>query len=119
MNPIFTAKKICKGLNAKYGSKLVVNVAEFYGENNNLVRMYVIKDAFYSSDGSYVNKELFKSASGVYTVLFLRDLNDMADGREVVPDEDDPKWAEVKERKGATEGFNYYIENYIMDIVEG
>lgn len=118
MKLILTAKKIARGLNAKYGSRLVINTSEFYGDNGNLVRVYVVKDAFYNSDGSHVNKELFKSASGVYTVLFMRDLNLLADGLELEPEENDPKWARVRESKGAFESFNYFIETYVMDIVE-
>ena len=37
------------------------------------MRMYIVKDSYYSG-GTYSDKQIFKSASGVYTVLFMRDL---------------------------------------------
>ena len=121
MNMLATAKKIAKGLNFKYGMHIVINTSDFYSERGNrqtgapnLVRMYVIRDCYYATDGTYVNEELFKSASGVYTVLFLRDLMYKVQGRDLPPDEDDPGWAATRVRKGAFSSFDYMIEKYVL-----
>lgn len=118
MRPLMTAKKIAKGINMKYGSRIVINTAEFYGDNGNLVRMYEIKDAYYGQNGEPVNKRLFRSASGVYTVLFMRDLMLKIQGKDLPPVEEDPGWAATREKKGAFQAFDYILEKYVLDVVE-
>lgn len=114
MRPILVAKKIAKGINIKYGTRIVINTSEFYGDNHNLVRMYEIKDAYYGANGEPVNKRLFRSASGVYTVLFMRDLMLKIQGEDLPPDEEDPGWAATREKKGAFQSFDYILENYVL-----
>lgn len=71
--PITIAKGIVLAMNQLYGTHLVINTSSFYGNENKLIRMYSVKDS-YRLDGSNVSKELFCSASGVYTCLFMVDL---------------------------------------------
>lgn len=116
-NMYMIAKKIAKGINFKYGTHLVINTSEFYRENGSLVRMYVCRDAYYGPDG-YINEELFKSASGVFMVFFMRDMLAVIEGREVPDDSGDPGWQEQKRKKRPELAYQYILENYIYDIVE-
>lgn len=115
---VMMARKLANGINHQYGTHLVINVNEFYGDGGNLVRMYEVKDSFYSPTKGSVNKSLFKSASGVYTVLFMRDLMLKIQGQDLPPDEEDPGWAATREKKGAIQAFDYVLENYVYDVVE-
>lgn len=121
MKPLMTAKKIAKGLNCEFGAHIVINTSDFYSERGNretgtpnLVRMYVIRDCYYSSDGTYVNEELFKSASAIYTLLYMRDLLYKMRGQELPPDDADPGWTATRLKKGAFSSFDYMVEKYVL-----
>lgn len=82
-SPISMAYSIAKAMNLMYGTHIVINTSQFFGGTGSLVRMYVIKDSYYYG-GKYSDKQIFKSASGVYTVLFMRDLLYAFQGKEPV-----------------------------------
>lgn len=79
--PISTANTIARAMNQLYHTHIVINTSQFYGGEGKLVRMYVVKDAFYYG-GQYSDKQIFKSASGIYVCLFMRDLLYAFQGRE-------------------------------------
>lgn len=81
--PISTANTIARAMNQLYGTHVVINTSQFYGGDGKLVRMYVVKDAF-NYGGGYSDRQLFKSASGIYTVLFMRDLLYAFQGKDAV-----------------------------------
>ena len=116
-NMYMLAKKIAKGINFKYGTHLVINVSEFYRENGQMVRMYICRDSYYGRDG-YINEELFKTASGVFMVFFMRDMMNVIEGKETVDDSEDPGWRALKEKKRPDLAYQYILENYIYDIVD-
>lgn len=86
--PISTANTIARAMNQLYHTHIVINTSQFYGGEGKLVRMYVVKDSFYYN-GQYSDKQIFKSASGVYTVLFMRDLLYAFQGKEPVDSQND------------------------------
>jgi len=117
-NPGMLAKKIARGINFKYGSHICINVSEFYGTSGdtpNLVRMYVVRDAYCGSEGVFVNKELYKSGSAYNVLFFMRDLLFRLDGKEL-PEGND-KWEAEKMRKNAVAAMDYIVETYAEDIV--
>lgn len=71
--PITIARTIANAMNIQYKTHLVINTSQFYGGEGKLVRMYVVKDSYYHQ-GQYSDRELFKTASGVYCCLFMRDM---------------------------------------------
>lgn len=72
-SPIVIAINIAKAMNCTYGTHIVINTKQFFGGEGNIVKMYIVKDSYYYS-GKYSDKQIFKSASGVYTALFMRDM---------------------------------------------
>lgn len=120
-NPGMLAKKIARGINFKYGSHICINVSEFYGTSAkngvpNLVRMYVVRDAYCGQGGVFVNKELYKSGSAYNVLFFMRDLLFRIDKKELP--EDNAQWEAEKMRKNALAAMDYIIETYVEDIVE-
>ena len=87
-SPISIAYNIAKAMNLMYHTHIVINTSQFYGGEGKLVRMYIVKDSFYYK-GQYSDKQIFKSASGVYTVLFMRDLLYAFQGKEPVDSQND------------------------------
>lgn len=79
--PITIARTIANAMNQMYKTHLVINTSQFFGGEGKLVRMYIVKDAYYHQ-GAYVDRELFKTASGVYTCLFMRDMLNAFQGKE-------------------------------------
>ena len=79
--PITIANNIARAMNEIYKTHLVINTSQFYGGEGKLVRLYIVKDSYYYS-GQYSDKQLFRTSSGVYTVLFMRDLLYAFQGRE-------------------------------------
>ena len=108
--PITIARTIANAINSMFHTHLVINISQFYGEQGKLVRMYVVKDCFYSR-GAYSDKELFKTASGVYTCLFMRDLLYALQGKEI-PHEDNEGYNNTLERKNGLASINYMKEAY-------
>lgn len=114
-NPGMLAKKIARGINYTYGSHICINVSEFYGTSGdtpNLVRMYVIREAYCGTDGVFVNEELYKSGSGYNALFFMIDLLHRCRGEELISDNE--KWTAERERKNAVAGMDYIVEHYVM-----
>ncbi len=82
--PISTANTIARAMNQLFGTHIVINTSQFYGGEGKLVRMYVVKDSYYYK-GKYSDEEIFKSASGIYVCLFMRDLLYSFQGKEIPP----------------------------------
>lgn len=80
--PITIAKTIAMAMNRMYDTHLVINTSSFYGDKGKVVRMYTVKDS-YNIAGNYSNHELFCTASGVYTCLFMVDLLYSFQGKEL------------------------------------
>lgn len=118
--PITIARTIANAMNLTYKTHLVINVSQFYGGEGKLVRMYIVKDSFYRQ-GSYSDKELFKTASGVYTCLFMRDMLYAFQGRDI-PRETNEGYLNVLEKKNGRASIEYmkeeYLENGIVDTEE-
>ena len=114
MRALMTAKKLAKGINAKYGTRIVINTNEFYNDSGSVVRMYEIKDSYCGQHREPINKRLFRSASAIYTILFMRDLLLILDGKELPPDEEDPGWAATRRNKGAFQSYDWVVENYLL-----
>lgn len=111
--PITMARTIANALNIKYKTHIVINTSQFFGGEGKLVRMYVIKDSYYSQ-GSYSDKELFKTASGVYACLFMRDMFYEFEGREPEP-EDNEGYLNVLARKNGRASIDYMKEVYLLN----
>jgi len=109
--PISTANTIARAMNQLYHTHLVINTSQFYGGEGKLVRMYIVKDSFYYK-GQYSDKQLFKSASGVYTVLFMRDLLYAFQGKEEV-DADNEGYDRVKAKNNVEASIEYMKGAYL------
>lgn len=109
--PINIAKGIVLAMNNLYHTHLVINTSSFYGGEGKLVRMYSIKDA-YNYKGKYSNKEIFCSASGVYTCLFMVDLLNTFQGRPI-EDHANEGYDNVFARKNGQAGIDYMKEVYL------
>lgn len=113
-SPLTIAQSIVLAMNNLYGTHLVINRSSFYGGQGKLVRMYTVKDAF-NYNGEYSNKELFCSASAVYTCLFMVDLLAVFQGRE--PDEHDNEgYTNVFARKNGQASIDYMKEVYLVEL---
>lgn len=113
------AKKIARGINFKYGSHIVINVSEFYGTSGdtpNLVRMFVIRDAYCGEGGVFVNKELYKSGSGYNALFFMVDLLHRIKKEELISN--NPRYVADRERKNAVAMMDYIIDTYIDDSID-
>lgn len=111
--PISTANTIARAMNQLYHTHIVINTTQFYGGEGKLVRMYVVKDAFYYS-GNYSDRQLFKSASGVYTVLFMRDLLYTFQGKEI-PDSGNEGYRKVFIKNNGN-GSIEYMKGVYLDV---
>ena len=109
--PISTANTIVRAMNQLYGTHLVINTSQFFGGEGKLVRMYIVKDSFYYG-GQYSDKQIFKSASGVYTVLFMRDLLYAFQGKEEV-DSGNEGYKRVREKNNADAAIEYMKGAYL------
>lgn len=109
------AKKIARGINYEYGSHICINVSEFYGtrgETPNLVRMYVVREAYCGDGGIFVNKELYKSGSAINVLFFMIDLLHRLKNEELT--DNNERWIAERERKGAVAMMDFIVENYGM-----
>ena len=109
--PISTANTIARAMNRLYHTHLVINTTQFYGGEGKLVRMYTVKDAFYYG-GDYSDKQLFKTASGIYTCLFMRDLLFSFQGREL-KEETNEGYLRVREKNNADYSIEYMKGVYL------
>lgn len=110
--PITIARTIINAMNSTYGTHLVINVTSFFGEGGKLVRMYSVKDSYHSK-GERINRELFCSASGVYTCLFMRDLLYSFQGKELSTDNEG--YQNVLARKNGLANIDYMKEVYLVE----
>ena len=116
--PITIAKPIANAMNIQYKTHLVINTSQFYGGEGKLVRMYVVKDSFYSQ-GQYSDRELFKTASGVYCCLFLRDLMYAFQGRTDVPEETNEGYLNVLAKKNGLGSIEWMKGVYLNESGNG
>lgn len=113
--PITIAKSLCLAMNYQYKTHLVINTTQFYGEGGRLIRMYSVKDA-YNYQGKYANKELFCTASGVYTCLFMVDLLNAFRGIE--SEDHGDGYNNVFARKNGQGSIEYMKEVYLENELE-
>lgn len=110
-SPISLARTMVNAMNTLYHTHIVINTSSFYGGEGKLVRMYTVKDAF-KYNGSYSNRELFCSASGIYVCLFMRDLLYTFQGREKVEEENEG-YKNVLAKKNGLESIDYMVKTYL------
>ena len=113
--PITIARTIATAMNIEYGTHIVINTSQFYGGDGKLVRMYVVKDAYHYG-GKWSDKELFKTASGVYVCLFMRDMLYSFQGKEV--EETNAGYLNVKAKKNGEGSIEYMKGAYLDDKSE-
>ena len=115
--PITIAKTIAMAMNRMYDTHLVINTSSFYGEKGKVIRMYTVKDA-YNIAGNYSNRELFCTASGVYTCLFMVDLLYSFQGKEL-DDHENEGYDNVFLKKNGQGSIDYmksvYLEGGMID----
>lgn len=111
--PITIAKTIALAMNQTYQTHIVINTSSFYGDKGRVVRMYTVKDAYNNGKG-YSNKELFCTASGVYTCLFMVDLLYSFQGKDL--DEHGEGYDKVFARKRGDESIEYMKGVYLDGI---
>lgn len=111
--PITIARTMANALNRMYKTHVVINTSQFFGGEGKLVRMYVVKDAFYYGGKSkYSDKELFKTASGIYACLFMRDLLYTFQGREL-GEETNQGYINVFNKKNGQASIDYMVKTYL------
>ena len=115
--PITIARTIANAMNNQYDTHLVINQTNFFGGEGKLVKMYVVKDAYHFG-GKYSDKELFRTSSGVYTCLFMRDLLYTFQGKELA-EETNIGYLNVKNKRNAEASIEYMKEKYLQDDVLG
>lgn len=110
-SPVGTALKIADALNYMYGCHVVVNNKSFFGKEQRPVKMYIVQDSWYDQDtGAWRDEILFKSASGVYACLFLRDLLFSFQGKEL-PNEDN-RYQNIRDSKDVYRSIDFMLANY-------
>lgn len=109
--PITIANTIARAMNQMFGTHIVINTSQFYGGEGKLVRMYIVKDSFYYK-GQYSDKQIFKSASGIYTALFMRDLLYTFQNKEKV-ESDNPGYDRVFAKNNAQASIDYMKGVYL------
>lgn len=112
--PITIARTIANAINVEFKTHLVINTSQFFGGEGKLVRMYIVKDSYYDH-GKYADKELFKTASGVYCCLFMRDLLYAFQGRESDAAEENEGYLNVLDKRNGRASIEYMKEAYLID----
>ena len=94
---ITNIKKLQHAINSK-GENILYNTNQWYSESQNRpVTLYSIKKAVWDEDAQrMVNIELFKSASQIQILLFLRDYWFRLNGKEL-PTENE-EWNEIRNK---------------------
>lgn len=116
--PITIARTIANAMNIQYKTHIVINTSQFYGGEGKLVRMYVVKDSYYSQ-GQYSDQELFKTASGVYCCLFMRDLLYAFQGKESDEDEPNEGYLNVLDKRNGLGSIEWMKEAYLNEFNGG
>ena len=104
MNPQRTVmKKLQTAINQKFGEKLLLTTTQWYNSSTDQVRdMLILKKSVYDAEKDrYIPVEVFRTASNIQMVLFMRDYWFMLNGWEL-PSSGNPMWEELKE-KGLTD----------------
>ncbi len=109
--PISIANDIARAMNQMFHTHIVINTSQFYGGEGKLVRMYIVKDSYYAK-GQYTDEQIFKSASGLYTCLFMRDLLYAFQGKEEVV-ADNEGYDRAKEKNNVPASIEYMKGVYI------
>ena len=112
--PITIARTIANAMNIQYKTHLVINTSQFFGGEGKLVRMYIVKDSYYK-DGQYADRELFKTASGVYCCLFMRDMLYAFQGTES-KDEDNEGYLNVLAKRNGLASIEWMKEVYLNEF---
>lgn len=113
-NPYLLTKKLISAVNFKYNCHIVINTSNFFNSKDsptNQVHVYSIREDYYFADGDKLNKELFKSASSLYTCLYMRDLLYALEGREI-PEEDNEGWNKMRAKRDVKGSIAYIKEKY-------
>jgi len=110
--PIIVAQNIVKAMNSSFGTHVVINMTQFYDGDNKLAKVYHVKD-IYRMNGTmdFVDHELFRSSSGVYICLFVRDLLYALQGKEI-PHEENEGYNNVCVKRDANSGIKYMLDMY-------
>lgn len=110
-NLVRMSKKIALALSIRYGAHVVIGSAAFYGNTGELVNMLVVKDAYYGENG-YEEYELFKSASSVYTLMYMRDLLTVMDGGELTEPDEESGYYKLFFKRDVPKTTEYMKEKY-------
>lgn len=110
--PITIAKTLVNAMNYTYKTHLVINTSSFFGGEGKVVRMYSVKDAYNLGHKGYSNKELFCTASGVYVCLFMADLWNTFQGKDV-EDHGNEGYYNVFSRKNGQAAIDYMVNTYL------
>lgn len=110
--PITIAKSIALAMNHMFKTHIVINTSSFFGGEGKIVRMYTVKDAYNMGQKGYSNKELFCSASGVYTLLFMVDMLNTFQGK-AIEDHHNEGYDNVFCRKNGQASIDYMVNTYL------
>ena len=89
-----TCKKLIKALNVQ-GANILFNRKEFMGREGLPHTMYSVSKAYWDDEkGKYGSTELYKSASLVRIIFYLRDMLFLMQGKELPMDNE--LWNEVR-----------------------
>ena len=89
-----TCKKLIKALNVQ-GANILFNRKEFMGKEGLPHTMYSVSKAYWDDEkGKYGSTELYKSASLVRIIFYLRDMLFLMQGKELPMDNE--LWNEVR-----------------------
>ena len=96
-------KKLQTAINQKFGEQLLYERRQFYSHDQNRpVNMYYIKKAFYDPERKKTDAiEIFKAASQIQIILFLRDYWFELNGWEIPTD--NYEWNAIKAKAGLVE----------------
>lgn len=115
--------KMMAGLNHMYGCHLTLSENKFFGTEGQPITMYIVKDCYREKDGHFIDDELFRSASLIYTCYFMRELMFAMKGEEAPPIEGDiaEKWAHIREKRNVDKSIQLMKEKYgdELQVVDG
>lgn len=96
-------KKLQMGINQKFGEQLLYERRQFYSKQQQRpINMYIIKKTVFNPvDNTVSTVELFKSASQIRVILYLRDYWYELNGWEVPMD--NTEWNMIKVKEGLAE----------------
>lgn len=109
-HPSYIAKTIIKAINFQFSAHVVLNANEFFGKEGKVVRMYVVKDAYYDGH-TWVDEELFRTTSANYALLFCRDLLYSLQGKPIPPAENEG-YQNCREKHRTDERIQYMVNVY-------